>query len=143
MMASRIKVFLRTCHTRSAYSIPVFLLIFVWCLELHFPGTLERHETGERARIILNCGDDAQLVRSEPMLSVASETHKHKSVEQKPSNSHLPGPVPCPGLQLESSCQVSLRLSHVPQEHGSWGKKQGDPNPSAQAICPVMLGRTG
>lgn len=85
--------------------------VYIWEIET---GTLERHETGERARIILNCGDDAQLVRSEPTLSVASETHKHKSVEQKPSNSHLPGPVPCPGLQLESSCQVA-DASSVPR----------------------------
>ncbi|OBS82363.1 hypothetical protein A6R68_23647, partial [Neotoma lepida] len=75
--------------------------------------TLERHETGERARIILNCGDDVQLVRSEPTLSVASETHKHKSVEQRSSSSHQPGLVPCPGLQLESSCKEAVLFSSV------------------------------
>ncbi|XP_052043768.1 WD repeat-containing protein 72 isoform X3 [Apodemus sylvaticus] len=78
--------------------------VYIWEIET---GTLERHETGERARIILNCGDDAQLVRSEPTLSVAAETHKHKSVEQKSSNPHQPGPVPCPALQLQSSCKVA------------------------------------
>ncbi|XP_052585281.1 WD repeat-containing protein 72 isoform X1 [Peromyscus californicus insignis] len=78
--------------------------VYIWEIET---GTLERHETGERARIILNCGDNVQLVRSEPILSVASETHKHKSVEQRSSSSHQPGLVPCPGLQLESSCKVA------------------------------------
>lgn len=108
------------------------MLIFVLCLEFYFPGTLERHETGERARIILNCGDDAQLIRSEPTLSVASETHKHKSIEQKSSNSHQPGPVPCPSVQLESSCKVSLHLSCVPQGHSNWSKQQCGPNPAVQ-----------
>ncbi|KAM7337305.1 hypothetical protein ACRRTK_003424 [Alexandromys fortis] len=70
-------------------------------------GTLERHETGERARIILNRGDDVPLVRAEPTLSVASETHKHKGAEQRSSSSHQSGLVPCPGLQLESSCKVA------------------------------------
>ncbi|XP_051053903.1 WD repeat-containing protein 72 [Phodopus roborovskii] len=78
--------------------------VYIWEIET---GTLERHETGERARIILNCGDNVQLVRSEPTLSVASETHKHKSVEQRSSSAHQPGLVPCPGLQLESSCKVA------------------------------------
>ncbi|XP_021028797.1 WD repeat-containing protein 72 isoform X3 [Mus caroli] len=85
--------------------------VYIWEIET---GTLERHETGERARIILNCGDDTQLIRSEPTLSVASETHKHKSVEQKTSNSHQPGPVPCPSVQLESSCKVA-DASSVPR----------------------------
>ncbi|XP_060240743.1 WD repeat-containing protein 72 isoform X1 [Meriones unguiculatus] len=84
---------------------------YIWEIET---GTLERHETGERARIILNGGDDVQLVRSEPTLSVASETHKHKSVEQRSSSSHQPGLVPCPGLQLESSCKVA-DASSVPR----------------------------
>ncbi|KAL1782471.1 WD repeat-containing protein 72 isoform X1 [Sigmodon hispidus] len=78
--------------------------VYIWEIET---GTLERHETGERARIILNCGDAMQLVRSEPTLSVASEPHKHKSVEQRSSSSHQPGLGPCPGLQLESSCKVT------------------------------------
>lgn len=110
---------------RSLYSIPVcVLLTFVLCPEFPFPGTLERHETGERARIILNGGDDAQLVRAEPTLSVASETHKHKSIEQRSSSSYQPGLLSCPGLQLESSCKVRPHLSHVPQGHSNWGKKQ-------------------
>ncbi|GAB1294433.1 WD repeat-containing protein 72 [Apodemus speciosus] len=85
--------------------------VYIWEIET---GTLERHETGERARIILNCGDDTQLVRSELTLSVAAETHKHKSVEQKSSNPHQPGPVPCPAVQLESSCKVA-DASSVPR----------------------------
>ncbi|KAK1339076.1 hypothetical protein QTO34_019749 [Cnephaeus nilssonii] len=71
-------------------------------------GTLERHETGERARIILNC-DDSQFLKPESVLSVASETHKHKSVEQRPSSSYQFGPIPCPGLQVESSCKPHQR----------------------------------
>ncbi|XP_035299329.1 WD repeat-containing protein 72 isoform X1 [Cricetulus griseus] len=78
--------------------------VYIWEIET---GTLERHETGERARIILNCGDNVQFVKSEPTLPVASETHKHKSVEQRSSNAHQPGLVPCPVLQLESSCKVA------------------------------------
>ncbi|XP_073067976.1 WD repeat-containing protein 72 isoform X4 [Manis javanica] len=72
--------------------------IYIWEIET---GTLERHETGERARIILNCCDDSQL------LPFASETHKHKSVEQRSSSSYQVGPVPCPGLQVESPCKVA------------------------------------
>lgn len=66
---------------------------------------MERHETGERARIILNC-DDSQLLKSEPGLPVASEPHKHKNVEQRSSSSCQLGPIPCPGPQVESSNTV-------------------------------------
>nr|KAF6394288.1 WD repeat domain 72 [Pipistrellus kuhlii] len=77
--------------------------VYIWEIET---GTLERHETGERARIILNC-DDSQFLKPESVLSVASETHKHKSVEQRSSSSYKFGPMPCPGLQVESSCKVA------------------------------------
>uniref|UniRef100_A0A8C3X7U5 WD repeat domain 72 n=1 Tax=Catagonus wagneri TaxID=51154 RepID=A0A8C3X7U5_9CETA len=78
--------------------------VYIWEIET---GTLERHETGERARIILNCCDDSQLLKPEFVLPVASEIHKHKSVEQRSSSSYQFGPVPCPGLQVESSCKVA------------------------------------
>nr|KAF6389467.1 WD repeat domain 72 [Myotis myotis] len=78
--------------------------VYIWEIET---GTLERHETGERARIILNCCDDSQFLKPESVLSVASETHKHKSVEQRPSSSYQFGPIPCPGLQVESSCKIA------------------------------------
>uniref|UniRef100_A0A8D1LAX5 WD repeat domain 72 n=1 Tax=Sus scrofa TaxID=9823 RepID=A0A8D1LAX5_PIG len=78
--------------------------VYIWEIET---GTLERHETGERARIILNCCDDSQLLKPESVLPVASETHKHKSIEQKSSSSYHFGPIPCPGLQVESSCKVA------------------------------------
>ncbi|XP_050996786.1 WD repeat-containing protein 72 [Acomys russatus] len=78
--------------------------VYIWEIET---GTLERHETGERARIILNGADDVQLVRAEPTLSVASETQRHKSVEQRSSSPHQPGLLSCPGLQLEPSCKVA------------------------------------
>ncbi|XP_029808680.1 WD repeat-containing protein 72 [Suricata suricatta] len=77
---------------------------YIWEIET---GTLERHETGERARIILNCCDDSQLLKPESVLPVTSETHKHKSVEQRSSSSCQFGPIPCPGLQVESSCKVA------------------------------------
>ncbi|VFV24815.1 Hypothetical predicted protein [Lynx pardinus] len=77
---------------------------YIWEIET---GTLERHETGERARIILNCCDDSQLLKPEFALPVTSETHKHKSVEQRPSSSCQFGPIPCPGLQVESSWKVA------------------------------------
>ncbi|XP_019661904.2 WD repeat-containing protein 72 [Ailuropoda melanoleuca] len=77
---------------------------YIWEIET---GTLERHETGERARIILNCCDDSQLLKPESVLVVASETHKHKSVEQRSSSAYSFGPIPCPGLQVESSCKVA------------------------------------
>ncbi|XP_027631412.1 WD repeat-containing protein 72 [Tupaia chinensis] len=78
--------------------------VYIWEIET---GTLERHETGERARIILNCCDDSQLPKPDSVVPVASETHKHKSLEQKSSSSYQLGPVPCPGLQMESSCKVA------------------------------------
>uniref|UniRef100_A0A2K6FM50 WD repeat domain 72 n=1 Tax=Propithecus coquereli TaxID=379532 RepID=A0A2K6FM50_PROCO len=78
--------------------------VYIWEIET---GTLERHETGERARIILNCCDDSQLLKPESVLPVASETHKHKSVEQRSSSSYQLGPIPCPGLQVESSCKAA------------------------------------
>ncbi|XP_077737277.1 WD repeat-containing protein 72 isoform X2 [Canis aureus] len=77
---------------------------YIWEIET---GTLERHETGERARIILNCCDDSQLLKPESILPAASETHKHKTVEQRSSSSYQLGPIPCPGLQVESSCKVA------------------------------------
>ncbi|XP_058521324.1 WD repeat-containing protein 72 isoform X2 [Ochotona princeps] len=78
--------------------------VYVWEIET---GTLERHETGEKARIILNCCDDSQLLKRESVLGASSEAHKHKSVEQRSSASYQLGPIPCPGLQVESSCQVA------------------------------------
>ncbi|XP_069315763.1 WD repeat-containing protein 72 [Eulemur rufifrons] len=78
--------------------------VYIWEIET---GTLERHETGERARIILNCCDDSQLLKPESVLPVASETHKHKSIEQRSSSSYQLGPIPCPGLQVESSCKAA------------------------------------
>ncbi|XP_047720589.1 WD repeat-containing protein 72 [Prionailurus viverrinus] len=77
---------------------------YIWEIET---GTLERHETGERARIILNCCDDSQPLKPEFALPVTSETHKHKSVEQRSSSSCQFGPIPCPGLQVESSWKVA------------------------------------
>ncbi|XP_021549666.1 WD repeat-containing protein 72 [Neomonachus schauinslandi] len=77
---------------------------YIWEIET---GTLERHETGERARIILSCCDDSQLLKPDSVLPFASETHKHKSVEQRSSSSYQFGPIPCPGLQVESSCKVA------------------------------------
>ncbi|XP_037689850.1 WD repeat-containing protein 72 [Choloepus didactylus] len=77
--------------------------VYIWEIET---GALERHETGERARIILNC-DDSQLLRSEPVLPVASEPHKHKNVEQRSSSSSQLGPIPCPDPQVESSSKVA------------------------------------
>uniref|UniRef100_H0X0H4 WD repeat-containing protein 72 n=1 Tax=Otolemur garnettii TaxID=30611 RepID=H0X0H4_OTOGA len=77
--------------------------VYIWEIET---GTLERHETGERARIILNCCEDSQLLKPELVLPAASETHRHKSVEQRSSSSYQLGPVPSPGLQVESSCKV-------------------------------------
>ncbi|ELK05402.1 WD repeat-containing protein 72 [Pteropus alecto] len=77
--------------------------VYIWEIET---GTLERHETGERARIILNC-DDSQFLKPESVLSVASETPKHKSVEPRSSSSYQFGPVPCPGLQVEPSCKAT------------------------------------
>ncbi|XP_053451460.1 WD repeat-containing protein 72 [Nycticebus coucang] len=77
--------------------------VYVWEIET---GTLERHETGERARIILNCCEDSQLLKPESVLPVASETSRHKSVEQRSSSSYQLGPVPSLGLQVESSCKV-------------------------------------
>ncbi|XP_008267203.3 WD repeat-containing protein 72 isoform X1 [Oryctolagus cuniculus] len=78
--------------------------VYIWEIET---GTLERHETGERARIILNCCDDSRLLKRESALCIASEAHKHKSIEQRSSASSQLGPIPCPGLQVESSCQVA------------------------------------
>ncbi|XP_039110164.1 WD repeat-containing protein 72 isoform X2 [Hyaena hyaena] len=77
---------------------------YIWEIDT---GTLERHETGERARIILNCCDDAQLLKPESVLPVTSETHKHKSIEQRSSSPCQFGSIPCPGLQVESSCKVA------------------------------------
>ncbi|XP_048188976.1 WD repeat-containing protein 72 isoform X2 [Perognathus longimembris pacificus] len=78
--------------------------VYIWEIET---GTLERHETGERARIILNCCDDSKPLKLEPVLSVASETNKHKSLEQKSSSSHQLGSVSCLGLQVDSSGKVT------------------------------------
>ncbi|KAF0880381.1 WDR72 protein, partial [Crocuta crocuta] len=77
---------------------------YIWEIDT---GTLERHETGERARIILNCCDDSQLLKPESELPVTSETHKHKSIEQRSSSPCQFGSIPCPGLQVESSCKVA------------------------------------
>ncbi|XP_058150211.1 WD repeat-containing protein 72 [Dasypus novemcinctus] len=76
--------------------------VYIWEIET---GTLERHETGERARIILSC-DDSLFLKPEPVLPVTSEPHKHKTVEQRPSSSYHLGPITCPGPQVESSRKV-------------------------------------
>ncbi|XP_006831922.1 PREDICTED: WD repeat-containing protein 72-like [Chrysochloris asiatica] len=78
--------------------------VYIWEVET---GTLERHETGERARIILNCCDDSQLPKPESVRPVASETHKLKIVEQRSSSSYQLGQIPSVGLQVETSCKVA------------------------------------
>ncbi|KAM6201075.1 WD repeat-containing protein 72 [Rhynchocyon petersi] len=78
--------------------------VYIWEIET---GTLERHETGERARIILNCCDDSQLLKPESVLPLASEIHKHRLVEQRSSSSYQPEPMPSFGLQVESSSKVA------------------------------------
>ncbi|XP_069851477.1 WD repeat-containing protein 72 isoform X2 [Dipodomys merriami] len=79
--------------------------VYIWEIET---GTLERHETGERARIILNCCEDSKLLKLEPVLSVTSEANKHKSLEQKSSSSHQLGSVSCPVvLQVDSPGKVT------------------------------------
>ncbi|XP_005376683.1 PREDICTED: WD repeat-containing protein 72 isoform X1 [Chinchilla lanigera] len=75
---------------------------YIWEIET---GTLERHETGERARIILNCRDGSQLLKPEPALPAASETWTYRSVECGPSGCPPPGPGACPGLQGEAPWQ--------------------------------------
>ncbi|XP_006898314.1 PREDICTED: WD repeat-containing protein 72-like [Elephantulus edwardii] len=78
--------------------------VYIWEIET---GTLERHETGERARIILNCCDDSQLLKPESALPVASEIQKHRIVEQRSSSCYQPGPMASSGLQVESSSKVA------------------------------------
>ncbi|XP_023395278.2 WD repeat-containing protein 72 isoform X1 [Loxodonta africana] len=78
--------------------------VYIWEIET---GTLERHETGERARVILDCCDDSQLLKPESVLPVASEIHKHKIVEQRSSSSYQLGPMPSLGLQVEFSRKVA------------------------------------
>nr|XP_045016821.1 WD repeat-containing protein 72 isoform X2 [Jaculus jaculus] len=82
--------------------------VYIWEIET---GTLERHETGERARIILNCAENPQPLKTAPMLSVASETYKHRGIEAGSSSPHQPGPGPCPTLQVESSYKVADAIS--------------------------------
>ncbi|XP_010607358.1 WD repeat-containing protein 72 isoform X3 [Fukomys damarensis] len=69
---------------------------YIWEIET---GTLERHETGERARIILNCCGASQLLTPEPAPSAPWETWRHGSVEQ--------GLLGCPGLQAEALWQAA------------------------------------
>ncbi|KAM9200945.1 WD repeat-containing protein 72 isoform 2-T2 [Dugong dugon] len=78
--------------------------VYIWEIET---GTLERHEMGERARVILDCCDDSQLLKPESVFSVASEIHKYKIVEQRSSSSYQLGRMPSPGLQMESLCKVA------------------------------------
>ncbi|XP_004377738.1 WD repeat-containing protein 72 [Trichechus manatus latirostris] len=78
--------------------------VYIWEIET---GTLERHETGERARVILDCCDDSQLLKPESVFSVASEIHKYKIAEQRSSSSYQLGRMPSPGLQMESLCKVA------------------------------------
>ncbi|XP_021116569.1 WD repeat-containing protein 72 isoform X2 [Heterocephalus glaber] len=82
--------------------------VYIWEIET---GTLERHETGERARIILNCCGGSQLLKPEPVLPATSETWKHRSVEQAPLGCHWPGPGTCPSLQMEALRQAACAES--------------------------------
>ncbi|XP_007933491.1 WD repeat-containing protein 72 [Orycteropus afer afer] len=78
--------------------------VYIWEIET---GTLERHETGERARIILNCCDDSHFLKPGSILPVVTEIQKHKIVEQRSLSSSYLGPMPSPGLQVESSRKVA------------------------------------
>ncbi|EHB18138.1 WD repeat-containing protein 72 [Heterocephalus glaber] len=79
--------------------------VYIWEIET---GTLERHETGERARIILNCCGGSQLLKPEPVLPATSETWKHRSVEQAPLGCHWPGPGTCPSaFASQAACAES------------------------------------
>ncbi|XP_074150648.1 WD repeat-containing protein 72 [Sminthopsis crassicaudata] len=73
--------------------------IYIWEIET---GTLERYETGERARVILNCCEDSQLVKPEPLLAVASESYKHKTADYRSSSSSQLGTLSYPIPRAES-----------------------------------------
>ncbi|XP_004639101.2 WD repeat-containing protein 72 isoform X2 [Octodon degus] len=76
---------------------------YIWEIET---GTLERHETGERARVILNCCDGSRLLKPEPVLAAALETREHGSEGRGPSGCPSPGPGACPALRVEAPWQA-------------------------------------
>ncbi|XP_027696635.1 WD repeat-containing protein 72 isoform X1 [Vombatus ursinus] len=82
--------------------------VYIWEIET---GTLERHETGERARVILNCCEDSQLFKPEPLFAVASETHKHKHADYRSSSSSQLGTLSYPIPHAESLPKLPVTSS--------------------------------
>ncbi|XP_068954191.1 WD repeat-containing protein 72 isoform X2 [Petaurus breviceps papuanus] len=82
--------------------------VYIWEIET---GTLERHETGERARVILNCCEESQLFKPEPLLAVASETHKHKNADYRFSSSSQLGTLSYSIPHAETSPKLPVASS--------------------------------
>ncbi|XP_074090747.1 WD repeat-containing protein 72 [Macrotis lagotis] len=82
--------------------------IYIWEIET---GTLERHETGERARVILNYCEDSQLFKPEPFLAFPSETHKHKNADYRSSSSSQLGTLSYPIPHADSSPKLPVTAS--------------------------------
>ncbi|XP_007480041.2 WD repeat-containing protein 72 isoform X2 [Monodelphis domestica] len=82
--------------------------VYIWEIET---GTLERHETGERARVILNCCEDSQFLKPEPLIAFASETHKHKNAVYRTSSSSQLGTLFYSIPHAESSSKLPVTAS--------------------------------
>ncbi|XP_038605972.1 WD repeat-containing protein 72 [Tachyglossus aculeatus] len=81
--------------------------VYIWEIET---GTLERHETGDGAKAILNSCEDAELVLPESGLPGALDPHRPKNAEPKSPSSHRLGPLSSP----ISHAEKSLRKGPVP-----------------------------
>ncbi|XP_072483769.1 LOW QUALITY PROTEIN: WD repeat-containing protein 72-like [Notamacropus eugenii] len=74
-------------------------------------GTLERHETGERARVILNCCEESQIFKPAPLAALASETRKHKNADYRFSSSSQFGTLSYPIPHAESLPKLPVASS--------------------------------
>ncbi|XP_075711329.1 WD repeat-containing protein 72 isoform X2 [Rhinoderma darwinii] len=83
--------------------------VYVWEIE---SGTLERHETGEMAKVILTACDDFAIDVNESMVTTSHETQRHSRTTFKTSNVHKLGALSHNLMHPEKSSNKVVNSSY-------------------------------
>ncbi|KAM5170920.1 WD repeat-containing protein 72 isoform 2-T2 [Mantella aurantiaca] len=85
--------------------------VYVWEIET---GTLERHETGEMAKAILNTCEDFTIEITDSIVNVSHETQRNSRTTFKSSNSHKLGNLSHNLIHPEKSANKIVDSSYSP-----------------------------
>uniref|UniRef100_A0A8C8B766 WD repeat domain 72 n=1 Tax=Otus sunia TaxID=257818 RepID=A0A8C8B766_9STRI len=86
--------------------------VYIWEIET---GTLERHETGETAKVILNSIEDSEYLVADALLPVFQESKRNKNAGYKHSSSYKHGMVSYSLTHTEKSSEKLTDTSCIQQ----------------------------